>query len=243
MRILIVEDDFLTARCLEILTTEYLGQKVQRIDSIGDFNFARNFIRENHIDLLFLDINLHGQTGFKLLESEEHNSFQTIVVSSERDNAVRAFEFSALDFLPKPITRERFGIAMERFLSTPPVAAFCPKGIFLKKEEGIDWIEPTNILFARSERNYARLFTKDGNVEKVRKTLDQLQKDLELHGFFRAHRSYLVRLEEVKKILFNRTSGYRLLLEKNHSIPVSRSQGTKLISLFRNSQTKVLGLP
>jgi DNA-binding LytR/AlgR family response regulator len=243
MRILIVEDDSLTARCLEILTTEYLGPKIQKIDCIGDFGQTLLFMRENPIDLLFLDINLNGQTGFKLLEVEERNFFQTIIVSSERDNAVRAFEFSALDFLPKPITRERFGIAMDKFLSIHPTGFFCPKGIFLKKEEGIDWIEPTNILFARSERNYARLFTKDGKVEKVRKTLDQLQKDLELHGFFRAHRSYLVRLEEVKKILFNRTSGYRLLLEKNHSIPVSRSQGTKLISIFRNSKTIVPGLP
>ncbi|TGK02705.1 DNA-binding response regulator [Leptospira langatensis] len=242
MRILIVEDDLLSARCLEILAKEFLGERNHSISYIQDLESAQSFIRENNLDLLFLDINLQGKTGFRLLESESKSFFQTIIVSSERDNAVKAFEFSALDFLPKPITRERFRVAMERFLSFPS-SSFLPKGIVLKKEEGIDLIEPEEILFARSERNYARIFTKNGKVEKVRKTLDQLQKELEVHGFYRAHRSYLVRLEEVRKILFNGPSSYRLLLAADHNIPVSRSQGPKLLSIFKNSNTKVLGLP
>lgn len=242
MRILIVEDDPLTARCLEILTAEFLGKRILRMDTIADLDSAKKFVQENPIDLLFLDINLHGRTGFRLLEAEDKIRFQTVIVSSERDNAVKAFEFSALDFLPKPITRERFGTAIDKFLASPyPI--FSPKSIALRKEEGFDFIEPKNILFARSDRNYAHLFTKNGKVEKVRRTLDQLQKDLELHGFFRAHRSYLVRLEEVRKILFTGNSGYRLLLEENHNIPVSRSQGSKLISIFKSSNTKILGLP
>ncbi|PJZ25772.1 DNA-binding response regulator [Leptospira hartskeerlii] len=239
MRILIVEDDILSSRCLEILAKEFLNERIQSIHAVSDPESAAEFIRKNPLDLLFLDINLQGETGFKLLEIESRSFFQTIIVSSERDNAVKAFEFSVLDFLPKPITRERFGISIHRYLSSHP-NVFSPKGIPHKKEEAI---EPDNIVFARSERNYARLFTKDGSVEKVRKTLDQLQKDLEAHGFFRAHRSYLVRLEEVKKILFKTPTTYRLLLHSDHSIPVSRSQGSKLLSLFKNSNHKVLGLP
>ncbi|TGK06710.1 DNA-binding response regulator [Leptospira semungkisensis] len=242
MRILIVEDDLLSARCLEILVKEFLGERDPSISCIQDLEIAKSFIRENSLDLLFLDINLQGKMGFQLLESESKSFFQTIIVSSERDNAVKAFEFSALDFLPKPITRERFRIAMERFLSFSS-NSFLPKGIILKKEEGIDLIEPEEILFARSERNYTRIFTKNGKVEKVRKTLDQLQKELEIHGFYRAHRSYLVRLDGVRKILFNGPSSYRLLLATDHSIPVSRSQGPRLLSIFKNSNNKVLGLP
>ncbi|MEI7014013.1 LytTR family DNA-binding domain-containing protein [Leptospira licerasiae] len=242
MRILIVEDDILSSRCLEILAKEFLNERIQSIHAVSDPESAAEFIRKNPLDLLFLDINLQGETGFKLLEIESRSFFQTVIVSSERDNAVKAFEFSVLHFLPKPITRERFGISIQRYLSSHP-NVFSPKGIPLKKEEGINLIEPENIVFARSERNYARLFTKDGNVEKVRKTLDQLQKDLEAHGFFRAHRSYLVRLDEVKKILFKTPTAYRLLLHTDHSIPVSRSQGSKLLSIFKNSNHKVLGLP
>ncbi|TGL60584.1 LytR/AlgR family response regulator transcription factor [Leptospira sarikeiensis] len=241
MRILIVEDDLLSARCLEILTKEFLDEKNLIIQSVSDLETASDYIRKNPLDLLFLDINLQGETGFKLLEIDSRSFFQTIIVSSERDNAVKAFEFSVLDFLPKPITRERFSASIQRFLANSN--SFNIKGIPLKKEEGINLIEPENILFARSERNYTRLFTKDGSEGKVRTTLDQLQKDLEAHGFFRAHRSYLVRLEEVKKILFKSPSSYRLLLNTDHYIPVSRSQGGKLLSLFKNSNYRVLGLP
>ncbi|PJZ69161.1 DNA-binding response regulator [Leptospira perolatii] len=242
MRILIVEDDPLTAHCLEILSKESLGGKIQSIKSLGTLLAAECYLEENPVDLVFLDINLQGKTGFRLLESSVRNSFQTVVVSSERDNAVRAFDYSALDFLPKPITRDRFQTAIDKFLSVPQ-AAFVPRAIPLKKDEGIDLIEPDKILYARSERNYAQLFTKDGKVERIRKTLDQLHRELESHGFYRPHRSYLVRLNEVKKILFKGPSSYKLLLPGDHSVPVSRSQASKLLSIFKNQDGKVLGPP
>ncbi len=119
IRIGIVEDDKLTARTIQHLCGEAFSEGAETT-SIRHFDRmvpALYYIQENPIDLLILDINLQGDSGFELLTRPEKPAFHTIIVSSESGNAVNAFDFGVLDFIVKPITRERFMAAIARMRS------------------------------------------------------------------------------------------------------------------------------
>ena len=72
------------------------------------------FIKEQSIDLLFLDLNLNREDGYELLEEVAAESFHTIIVSAYKDRAIRAFEYGVLDFVAKPYTEERLSLAIQR---------------------------------------------------------------------------------------------------------------------------------
>ena len=78
---------------------------------------AKLCILEEQYDLLFLDLNLNGQDGFDLLHSAAAATFQTIIITANREQASLAFDYGVLDFISKPILEKRFKMAVDRFLS------------------------------------------------------------------------------------------------------------------------------
>ncbi|TGK36454.1 DNA-binding response regulator [Leptospira gomenensis] len=232
MRILIVEDDSLSALSLEILSREFFGGKITQIKTLSTLLSAECYIQENPIDLLFLDVNLHGQEGFQILELYESRGFETVIVSSERDNAVRAFEFPVIDFLPKPFQKERFHKSMRRYSSTKSKISRVKKRIPIKKEGGLHLLSPDSVMYAKADGNYMTLYTKDGKTEKIRKTVRDFQKEFP-EDFYKIHRSVLVRPQFVEKLIHVGNSTYEALLKNGIRLPVSRNHSSKTLGFFQ----------
>src|SRR2546430_1173887 len=114
MRLLLVEDEPPIARRLEKMVRELLQERLAKLQVVERLLGAEAFLSRENIDVLLLDLNLHGSSGFTLLEKAVAGSFHTIIVSANTDQALRAFEHGVLDFVPKPITLERLQIALER---------------------------------------------------------------------------------------------------------------------------------
>lgn len=114
MKVLIVEDEPLMAQRLERFCREILGDQLESIRVANLFSEASARLQEAPIDLLLLDLNLHGRDGMQLLQASVAGSFHTIIVSANTEQALRAFEFGVMDFVPKPFSKERVAQAQSR---------------------------------------------------------------------------------------------------------------------------------
>ena len=114
MRILIVEDESSIAQRIQRMVAEATKQKAV-IKMAYTVDQASLYLKENVIDLLLLDLNLNGKSGFELLQQAVAGSFHTIIISAYKEKAIEAFEYGVLDFVSKPFTQERLQKAIERF--------------------------------------------------------------------------------------------------------------------------------
>ncbi len=222
MRIAIVEDEALIARRLKRLLTEILGTDIDRLRCLPTLDDALEYLDSEVIDLLFLDLNLYGEDGFDLLEQAVAGSFHTIVVSAYTEQAIRAFDYGVLDFVPKPFDRRRLEAAVDRaraVLRSPTEGA---KVLAIRRSGIVELVETAKVLYLRGSGNYAELVMEDGRSFLHDKTLDRLEQLLPPR-FLRVHRSYLV---DTQRITAYRTySGGRWeALLGEEAIPVSRGR-------------------
>ena len=115
MRILIVEDEEMAGRMLKNILIGILGNGIESIQVQRSLIASQCFVLDHPVDLLFLDLNLHGEDGFDLLKNAAAGAFHTIVVSAHTDRAIEAFEFGVLDFVHKPYGEERIRLALGRY--------------------------------------------------------------------------------------------------------------------------------
>lgn len=234
IRIVIVEDDKLTARTIRhfcqtaFQPPEQGGGSSSGATPITIRQFDRlvpalYYIRENPIDLLILDINLQGESGFEILKTPEKNAFYTIIVSSDTTNAVNAFDYGVLDFIVKPFTRDRFMAAISRMRNADEAQGQYKNSLPIKKDGMIELIRYRDILYLHAVGNFTDIFLKDGRTERIRRTMDSMLTELN-SDFFRSHRSYIINLAEVTKILRGKNNTYAVIVSDEHEIALSRSR-------------------
>lgn len=226
MNLLIVEDEIVIARRLQRLCPDILGTRLHELRHAADLDAAQTAVREQRPDLVLLDLNLRGQSGFDLLAQWVADSFQTIIVSAHREQALKAFEYGVLDFVPKPFNRERLAQALERFWDRAAPAGAAPK-LAVKQSGCIELIALDTIHFIRGADNYAELVLRDGRCLLHQKSLARLAQVLPT-DWQRVHKSYLVDTAQVKAWLRHPGSKYELELHDGTRIPVSRSRFKQL---------------
>jgi two-component system response regulator LytT len=117
MDVVIVEDEEIVARRLQRLVTTILGARLRSVRVLATLSDGLAHVGEHPIDLLFLDLDLGGRDGFRMLTEAVAGSFHTIVVSARTEEAIRAFEIGVTDFVAKPYTEERLRKAIDRVTS------------------------------------------------------------------------------------------------------------------------------
>jgi DNA-binding LytR/AlgR family response regulator len=177
-------------------------------------------LAENPVDILFLDLNLNGENGFELLQGAVAGSFYTIVVSANEDQALRAFEYGVLDFVPKPVSEERLEKALNR-IKDASYAGKHAKYLPIRKPKGIALIQLEDVAYFRGDGNYVEIRLKTGVSEYHRQTLDSLAKVLPPQ-FSRIHRSYIVDRRGVKNVISHGGGMYDVELESGAKLPLSR---------------------
>ncbi len=181
--------------------------------------------------------------GFQLLEKFREITFQVIFITAYDQYAVRAFRFSALDYLLKPVDTIDLVAAVRKAEQLSKVhphqpellrqyypSAGLPDRIALPHASGLVFVDLDQILYCESDSNYTRCYLENGEQYLVSKTLGDVQEVLETHKFVRVHRQYLVNLRHVQKLL--KGEGSYLLLTNGSSIPVSRQQKDRLLEHF-----------
>lgn len=199
MNILIVEDESRIAKRVERMTRDIFGDALQSLKHSNTLDEALGFIKNNALDLVLLDLNLNGEDGFDLLTTVVSESFDTIVISAYQDQAITAFEYGVIDFVPKPFNRDRLEQAFNRVLSREKVATQRVKFLAVKKRQRIQPIPIDNLHYIKGAGAYTELFLTDGTKELHDKSLEKLEQLLS-PDFERIHKSYLVKLSDIKEV-------------------------------------------
>ena len=212
---------------LERFCREILGDKLETLRTATMFAEASSRIAESPIDLLLLDLNLHGRDGMQLLASTVAGSFHTIIVSANTDQALRAFEYGVLDFVPKPFSRERLAQALQRATEREARAASAAKFLAVRKHGKVELVPIDRIMYVEGAGAYAELVLDDGRRELHDKTLEKLHALLP-PVFERIHKSYVVRLTAVKALHAAEGSHYEAELRNGLRLPVGRTRYKEL---------------
>jgi len=205
MKALIVEDEPLARRELHLLLESHpeitvVGEAISPKQAVA-------MITELGPDLLFLDVNLRGGTGFDLLDACGEKKPMVIFITAHPDFAVQAFDFAAADYLVKPIRPERLALSIRRVLDPEASAASSLPGdrlsrldrIFLKDQDQSRYISLSEIRLIESEGNYSRIhFGKEALV--IHRSLSSIEKRLPTDLFFRANRAQILNLEAIVSI-------------------------------------------
>jgi DNA-binding LytR/AlgR family response regulator len=163
---------------------------------------AMNYLNNNPVDLMFLDIDMPEITGIEMLK-KLNNPPRTILTTAYSEYALESYDFGVLDYLLKPIYYPRFVKAINRFfeLFTSQIAAEdeIKDSISVKVDSDMVSIDISSILYAQSYGNYVKIFTTRRNYLATITTND-LEKCLPPSLFMRAHKSYIIALNKVEDI-------------------------------------------
>jgi two-component system, LytTR family, response regulator len=241
---IIIDDEADSVKLLTLQLKMYCPQ-VQVIAGCTDTADGLQQIKTLQPNIVFLDIEMPVMNGFQLLEKLGTINFSLVFVTAYDQFAVKAFRFSALDYLLKPIDGKDLQAAVQKAMQRHwPVQQQLtmlkdqvqgtqkshPGKIALPYQNGVSFVEVENIVYCESENNYTRFYTTDGQQHLVSKNLGDIQEVLEDRNFVRVHRQYLVNLDHIKKYV--RGEGNYLVLSNDANIPVARSQKEKLIERF-----------
>jgi two-component system LytT family response regulator len=175
-------------------------------------------------DLLFLDIQMPGMTGFDLLEQLEDTP-RVIFTTAYDEYAIRAFEVNALDYLLKPIAPARLAAALAKL--HPPKLPVRPGQVFVRDGERCWIVRFPEIFLLESEGNYTRVYF--GHEHPlIRRSLNALESQLDPQIFFRAGRKQIINLNWVDKVEFGVGGGLVVRLRSGQTIEMSRRQSERL---------------
>lgn len=192
----IIEDDELARRIIERLIEKTAFLKLEA--SFDNPVEALVYLRQNEVDLVFLDIEMPSMSGFELIKSLDKKPYIVVMTTNER-YAVEAFDHSVSDFLVKPILDyPRFMKAASKALEAKKKPA-APDNFFVKADSLLMNIGVDNLLFIEAFGDYVKVHLTD-KVLIVLATLKSLENKLPGDQFTRTHRSYIVNIKKIKSI-------------------------------------------
>jgi two-component system response regulator LytT len=223
MRLLLVEDEPPIARRIEKMVRELLGERLAKLQVVETLLDAERFLAGDCIDLLLLDLNLHGASGFVLLEQAVAGSFHTVVVSANTDQALRAFEYGVLDFVPKPVTADRFRLALARVTDVRARSEFAARTLAVQKHGRVVLVAVDDVSYVKGAGAYSELVLTSGKRELHGKSIEKLLAVLPPH-FERVHKSYIIDMRRVKTFHVGEGSRYEAELNNGECLPIGRER-------------------
>lgn len=196
----------------ESLAIDVIAEYIKRIDYlelVGSSNNAVDamaLLNQHKVDLLFLDIQMPGLTGFQLLRNLNDRP-EVILTTAYSEYAIEAYELQALDYLIKPISFERFTKAINRFFKIRQSQIQLPEQennqvstdtfIFVKSEKMMVKVVLSEIIYIESLRNYVSIFLNSGKVVKTMNTITNIEEKLPETQFLRVHRSFIIAIDKI----------------------------------------------
>nr|WP_321486285.1 LytTR family DNA-binding domain-containing protein [uncultured Draconibacterium sp.] len=202
-------------------------------------------LKENP-DLVLLDIELNDGTGFQMLQKLKPYDFKVVFITGFQSFAIKAIKFSALDYIVKPVNETEFQQAIQRavkliekkensdaqlnVLMTSLQNENRNKKLVLRTSESLHVVDVADITFCKSDNSYTTFHFCDNEKILVSKSLKDYENMLSDYGFYRAHQSFLVNLNHIKKV--DKSDGGFIIMKNKKEVPVSMRQMKKLVSLL-----------
>lgn len=241
LKSIIVEDEKTSRDILKNYLQKYCPN-VKLMGEAENIEEALVLIRNNELDLVFLDVEMPYGNAFDLLEKINEPTFETIFVTAYNQYAMDALNQHAAYYLMKPISIDELIKAVdyvstirkrENDLQNHVLIQKLPQNsgkISIPTLNGFEIIDIQNILYCQADDNYTYVYLKDGSNKLISKTLRFLEEKLENNGFLRAHKSYLINLNAIKS--YHKGKGGYVEMANGKSIPVTGAKKAELLNYF-----------
>jgi two-component system LytT family response regulator len=230
IKVILIDDERLARAELNRALTNYPDLEV--VGEAGNAEEAAGLIEKHRPELIFLDIQMPGRSGFELLEMLHHVP-EVIFVTAFDQYAVKAFEANALDYLVKPVRDERFAKVIEKirskFNSAPSPAG---RQLFVKDGNKCHFIKLADVFLVESMDNYARIYFQD-KTTYLKRSLNQLEESLDGGMFFRINRSQIINLNFIQQVHQLPKGKLNISLKTGLLLEVSDRQSVKFKTLNR----------
>ncbi|GHC43254.1 LytR/AlgR family response regulator transcription factor [Ulvibacter litoralis] len=240
LKALLIDDEAHCAERIKKLLVPY-ESTIQLLGTYTTVDDGIKAIEAVQPDVVFLDIQIHDQTGFDLLDKLATIPFEVIFTTAHNNYAIDAFKYSALDYLLKPITKIDFDAAVLKFqkknsleettnklkvlfhnLSTQTEGL---KKMAIPTLDGFVFVAISEIIRCESDGNYTHITLKNGEHLTASKTLKHFEDVLPTLNFFRIHKSHLINLNYVEKYLKGKGGYVQMNDGKNIEVAVRRKEG------------------
>jgi two-component system LytT family response regulator len=245
MKAIIVEDELKSLQLMETLITDFCPE-VEVISTARNVADAYKSIIAGKPDIVFLDIQLEGETSFDLLNMFENEiSFSIVFTTAHENYALRAIKFSAVDYIMKPIDLSELKAAVQKvaartgknvnlngnlnvLMQNLKTNNLFEQRIVLSTSEGIHFIRIAEIIYCASDGPYTTFVLKGGQRVIISKILKIYEEALPSDIFYRSHNSYLINIFEVRKYVKGDIG--QVLMSDGSKLDVSRSRKDMLMN-------------
>jgi DNA-binding LytR/AlgR family response regulator len=228
MNCIIVDDDEMIRLDLENKIRQTMVLNL--VGSCGSALEAAELLLTENVDLIFLDVLMPGMTGLDFIKTLAASKPEVIMITSNKDFAVEAFEYDVTDFLVKPVSYERFLKAVSKakrnFEKKGTSVNAIDEHIFIKVGSRFIKLELKNILYIEALSDYVTIHTLNEKYT-IHSTMKGFESTLPAKDFFRIHNSYIVRLDKITSVAGNNVSILKTVL------PVSRNKVKTLIQRLK----------
>ena len=240
---IIIDDEKKALETFEMIVQRYLPEKLKvcaAATSVKEGVFSINKFKP---ELVFLDIEMPGENGFRLFDYLDTVDFDVIFLTAYRNYAIEAIRFSAFDYLLKPLDYNELTAAVSRYETTKKtetnnariqalisnlnIGADINAKIALPTLTGYMMEKISHIVYCEADENYTRIHTVRGETIMVSRTLKVVEEMLPRDYFFRIHKSYLVNMNYVKS--YNRTEGHKILLETGTELEIATRRNEEFV--------------
>jgi len=245
IRCVLIDDESNSLEMMEWLLKTYCPQ-VQIEAMCNSAEKGIEAIEKHKPDVVFLDIEMPHMNGFDMLEHFDRLSFDVVFCTAYDQFAIKAFRYSALNYLLKPVDPEDLKETIRRLeerKSSPSKEQIelllqnihtqqkpTVQRIALTTGDGMIFVSTSDILYCQAESNYTAVVLEGRKKVLVSKVLKDIDEALAGPDFFRIHNSYLINLNKIKK--FVRGEGGYVIMEDNATVSISRSRRQEFMELF-----------
>ena len=239
---IIVDDEMNAIKALSLELKNFREQ----VSVKGHFTSASgaiDFLKNNEVDVVFLDMEMPEMTGLDFLERFHQRNFLVVFTTAFSKYALNAIKQEAVYYLLKPIdiieletcikridkalSKDIFEEKLDEALKKLNLLKGGPQKVKINHDGKIVFYHPDEILYGEGDGNYSWVHFEKKNKILVTKKLKQLEEDLQEPIFYRVHNSYIINLNKIKA--YNKNEGV-VILENNAVIPVSRQKRNNILS-------------
>lgn len=201
-------------------------------------------------NIVFMDVQLHEDNGFDVLDQLTHTDIEIIFTTAYPEYAVKAFRYSAIDYLVKPIDGQELEAATQKAINklrlqqhtTPEQIQILQQQISegfrlidriaVPTAEGLLFFNTRDIVYCQGQSNYTLLFLTNGQKITSSHTLKTYEEMLTARHFFRAHKSFLINLEHVD--MYQRGEGGVAVMSNGHEVEIARRSKSDFLNQFKS---------
>lgn len=247
----IIDDEKPARETLSLMLERYFSDKVEIVGTAGSLKKGVLSIYENKPDIVFLDIEMPNEDGFKIFNYFQEVDFSIVFTTAYKEYSIKAIKVAALNYILKPINvnelRETIKLFekrkittaskenIEKLLSNLDTQHQSLEKVALPTFTGFKLERINSIIYCESNHNYTNFYLNNGETLLVSKPLNVIQNMLPKQVFYRIHKSYLINMNFIKE--FSRVDGYHVILDNDTRLDVANRRKEEFIKVLTNRQT------